>query len=133
MNRGKWVYRADESGQTEAVPYQEAKIEQSTMIITDELPANFRSMADRQIYTSKRKYRDSLRRLGKVEVGNASLAELEIKESKADKEAYEQQLEDDIAHSRNAVKYDEAPLDELDKERCKIINQSNKNRIAPRE
>lgn len=134
MNRGHWKYVPNDAGGVDAVPYENPTIEvNAPQVITDELPSGFRSMADRQFYTSKRKYRDSLKRLGKIEIGNATLDELKITQTKAEKEEYEQQLEDDVRWSRNAVKYNEAPLDELDKERCRIINEANQKRIAPKE
>ncbi len=55
-----------------------------------------------------------------IEVGNESLL---IKEDNHDQAAYEAQLEDDIAWAFNALKYDEAPIDELTRERCKIMDK----------
>ncbi len=62
-------------------------------VITDEMPAT-RHMADGQIYTSKRKFREATRRAGCVEVGNEKFPERQIKSNRKEitnylKDAYE--------------------------------------------
>jgi hypothetical protein len=64
----------------------------------------------------------------KIEVGDASIRELEIKQTSEEIRDYQQQLEDDIAQAINDVKYNEAEeMDELTKARCEIINHNHRN------
>jgi len=116
--KGKWTFDPETGGLKD---YVETKREnQSAYIIIDDIPGGLRCMACRSVHTSKAMFRECYKRHGMIEVGNESL---EIKPDKDDEKRYEAQLEDDIAWAFNALKYDEAPMDELTRERCKIIDK----------
>ena len=88
-------------------------------IITDDMEP-MRCYACKSWHTSKSKMRQCYKDHKMIEVGNESLL---IKEDTHDQAAYDKQLEDDIAWAFNALKYGDAPIDELTKERCKIMDK----------
>lgn len=121
--RGKPQVLREVNGELTFVDYDEEEKRASTMIITDEIPA-MRCYACRSWHTSKSAFRNCYKRHGFIEVGNESLA---IKPDKSEEESYEKQLEDDVAWAFNALKNDEAPIDELTRARCKIMDEQIKN------
>lgn len=130
--RGRWKF--DEKTK-KMVPYEPPPKPEvnAPYVITDEIPGGIRSMADRKTYTSKRKLRDSYRRLGYVEVGN----EVEALRARAEKRdpdpKYEENLEADLEQAYTDIREGNAELSELDKERCKIINKQFKENLSVRE
>lgn len=110
--------------------YVEEVKRQTHTVITDEIPGGMRCMACRRIHTSKSEVRKCYRNHKMIEVGNESL---EIKDDREWEKAYDEKLEDDIAWAFNALKYNEAPIDELTRERCKILDrqiaESGDNRL----
>lgn len=121
--RGKWTVGADGN----LVPWVEPVKPVSTQIKID-ICEPFVSNADGKVYTSKRKYRESLKFFGYTEVGDQieALHKLAEKPDPFTDPAYQKQLEEDIEMSRNQVKYGEAPLTELEKELCKRENEALK-------
>lgn len=119
--RGRWIY---DKALGRVVPYEEYQSPEvnAPNVVTDEMPPTF-NHADCQIYTSKRKMRDSYRRLGKVEVDENWRAPAPGPRPGHTKE----DIERAVAKAYNAVKYGHAPLSEFDKERCKIINRQIEN------
>lgn len=90
-------------------------------VIQDEMEP-MQSMADCKYYTSKAIYRRSLREQGFIEVGNdvdgfKSENVFETKE-------YNRQLKEDMTRSWYEVRDGMAPLSELDKARCKRIDNN---------
>lgn len=126
MNRGKWG--ADKNGNL--IPYVEPpkRDVNAPMVIVDEMDPML-SMADRRIYTSKRRYRDSLRRHGFIEVGN----ETNYVPKREEDPKYEENLRADIARAAYDVRDGNAELTEFDKERCKIVNKQIRDSYDTRE
>lgn len=101
---------------------REVKENKSAHVITDELPGGLECMACGGIHTSKSKLRQCYKAHGKIEVGNDT-EYLKIKEDPEDKKRYEAELEASVAEAYRKVLWDESNLDELTKERCKIVNK----------
>lgn len=122
LNRGKWTIDQD-SGKL--VDYVEKTKPTSTQIKID-ICEPFISNADGKVYTSKKKYRESLKFFGYAEVGDQieALHKLAEKPDPFTDPEYQKQLAEDIEKSRNQVKYNEAPLTELEKEICKRQNEA---------
>lgn len=118
--RGPMVVFKEVNGEIVAQEYKEEPKKQVHSIIVDEIPGGMRCYACRSYHTSKAAVRRCYKEHGYIEVGNESL---EIKPNKDDEKAYDAQLEDDIAWAFNALKYNEAPIDELTRERCKILDK----------
>lgn len=81
------------------------------------------SMADCKFYTSKSKYRQSIKELGFIEVGN-DVDGFKPKNPFETRE-YEEKLKEDLTRSWYEVRDGFAPLSELDRERCKEVNKHN--------
>ena len=117
--RGPMIVFREVDGQVVMEEFKEEVKRESTKVITDEMEP-LRCYACKSWHTSKSKMRQCYKEHKMIEVGNESL---EIKPDNHDAKQYEQQLEDDIAWAFNALKYDEAPIDELTRERCKIMDK----------
>lgn len=77
-------------------------------------------------YYSKSELRAEYKRMGYEEIGNDTSHLTAPKESiYTDK--YVRELERDVAESIEQVRYNQAPLSEFDRERCKIINHQIEN------
>lgn len=115
--RGHWTYDKDGT-LIEYVP--ERPKNRAPAVHTDE--CCIRSMADRKTYTSKAKLRRSYRELGFVEVGNDPMPETPREHPVTD-ERHMERLEEDITKAYYQCRDGMAPLSELDKERCKIVDK----------
>lgn len=117
MNRGKWTIDKDTG---KLVPAGESKPRQQTPgIITDEICLE--SMVDGRIYTSKSKLRQHYKREGYVEKEKGYVPK---RENPYESREYLERMEEDAARAYYAVRDNMAPLSELDRERCKIINHN---------
>lgn len=112
-----------EHGEFKMVPYVEEEKRQTHMIITDDIP-EMECHACKGHHSSKSAFRNCYKRHGMLEVGNESL---EIRPDDHDAEALDRKLEDDITWAFNALKNDEAPMDELTRERCKVMDKQIKD------
>ena len=81
------------------------------------------SMADCKYYTSKSKYRQSIKEQGFIEVGN-DVDGFKPRNIWEERE-YNDKLKEDLTRSYYEVRDGMAPLDEIDRERCKQINRHN--------
>lgn len=104
----------------EKLPPREQK---APYVHMDEIPGGLKSMVDRQLYYSKAKLRRHYRNAGVVEIGEETNF-VYNREDKFNHAAYMRQLEEDSARAYYEVRDNMAPLTELDKERCKIINNN---------
>lgn len=118
--RGKWTWCRETN---KLIPYEEVKVEvDAPFVLTDEIPGGMMSMANRQIYTSKAKYRRHLRREGFVEVGDEKLKPIT---KLPEDPQYERQLEEDAARTYYELRDGNNPyLTEADRERCRQTDHS---------
>ena len=118
--RGRWKW---DDEQKKLVPYYGEPIRHAHGIVTDE--CQVKSMADGKIYTSKSALRRSYKRLGFVEVGNEKSWD-KPRERPAN---YEKELQDELGRAYYDVRDGNAPLSELDKARCEIINKQIRDNV----
>lgn len=119
MTRGKWTWSTEQNC---LVPATETKRPaEAPNILTDEMEP-LESMVDGSIWTSKARYREHLRANGLIEKGNDK-AKLDTRHF-TETEEYERQLKEDSERTYYAVRDGMAPLTELDKERCKIMDHN---------
>jgi hypothetical protein len=119
MSRGKWKIDK-ETGKL--VPYEKKSSVQTHGVIPDEICIE--SMVDGKIYTSKAELRRHYKRAGYIEKDKGYRVKQENTYESYD---YKAQLEEDAARAYYAVRDNMAPLSELDRERCKIINNNLEN------
>ena len=93
--------------------------QKKTLIVGDDLPEPLESMADGRTYTTKSGLRRSYKRAGLEEVGNMKPESYVSKPKGTSREEYER----DVAIAYTQVRDGMAPLSEMDRERCKIINR----------
>lgn len=133
--RGRWIWDAESRSwidYEDIVQWQkdnprEAK---SAAIICDEMPPT-KHMANGRFYNSKSAFRRATKALGFVETGHVDVAPPKPKTGYT--EAEREKLRADIARSYYEVRDGMAPLTELDRERCKIINKQIENGYDNRE
>ncbi len=118
--RGKWTWDAEKNCLIDYVEPPKKEVN-APYVITDEIMGGIRSMADRLTYTSKKKLRDSYKRLGFVEVGNEEIKP-EVSEPWND-ERYMEQLEADLEKSYYQCRDGMAEVTELDREMFKIMDK----------
>ena len=118
--RGKWTWSEEQNCLIDYVEPPKKEVN-APYIITDEIPGGLRSMADRQVYTSKAKLRAAYRRQGFVEVGNEVIKE-EVNEPWND-ERHMEQLEEDLTKAYYQCRDGMAPITELERERFKIMDR----------
>ena len=116
MNRGKFTWDGEK-----LVPVEEAKPKETHFVIDDEIPGGMQSMADCKIYTSKARYRQSLREQGFIEVGTNH--EGFKPKNPFEEYDYQKQLKEDCARAYYEARDKMAPLSELDRERCRRIDK----------
>lgn len=121
IEKGKWTMGED----GKLIPYVEKPKPVAPQIIFDYCEP-FVSHHDGRVYTSKKAYRAALKRDGFTEVGDQTEAveKLAQRVDPEKDEAYQRQLQEDIEKAMNDVKYNEAPLSDLDKEICKRRNEA---------
>lgn len=116
--RGHWVWNKE---QRKFVDYvEQTKEVNAPFVITDDMPA-LKHMANGKFYTSKARFREVTRQLGYEEVGDQT--EWRAKPDPAKEAKDDEARRETIAKAYYAVRDGMAPLSELDKERCKIINK----------
>jgi len=121
MSRGKFTW--DEK-LGKLVPYGEQPKTETHGVITDEIEP-LESMVSGRIHTSKASLRAEYRRYGVIEKGNDHRTDKPVHFTETD--AYQRQLEEDATKAWYAVRDGMAPLTELDKERCKIMDHNMEN------
>jgi hypothetical protein len=109
--RGRLRYDRD-LGKVVPVTEKEKKVVNAPVVIVDEVEP-FMSHADGQMYTSKRKYRRSLREQGYIEVGTEKIKPWQRPEVDRD------EIREDVKEAERLIKYGMAPLSERDKEKLK--------------
>lgn len=95
------------------------------MVIMDTMTPT-QHMVDCKFYDSKSAFRAATKKYGYVETGVQPVKQKGPRTSYNDAERA--QLRADVEKSVQEVKYNQAPLTELDKERCKIINRQMRNK-----
>lgn len=118
----KWICK-DVGGKLELVPEEKAPPKEQQFVIDDECDA-FQSMADCKHYTSKARYRQSLREQGYIEVGNDVDGFKPV--NPFETYQYNKQLKEDVARSYYEVRDKMAPLSDLDRERCRRMDRDRK-------
>jgi hypothetical protein len=125
---GIWHYDREQGKVTEGLPARQSKFCGAPYVCRDEMLDGVKSQTGTgKVHYSKSSLRAEYRRLGVIEVGNDYehlTAERSQRKLPAD---YEKQLEKDVGEAIEQVRYNQAPLNEFDKERCKIINQQLKD------
>ena len=116
MNRGKFTI-CKETGKL--VPYEKKLSVETHAVIPDEICIE--SQIDGKIYTSKRELRRHYKREGFIERDKGYRSKpVNLYET----EEYKAQLAEDATRAYYAVRDNMAPLSELDRERCKMINHN---------
>lgn len=123
MARTHFRYNQDTGEWEEFDPKGKPKQVDAATFIPDDCDP-FQSMVDGSWWTSKSNYRRHLKANGKIEVGNdvdgfGSVNPFETKE-------YKEQLKEDMTRAYYETRDRMAPLSELDRERCKRIDEKNK-------
>jgi len=119
-NRGKWTIDK-ETGKL--IPFEKHRAENTApAVIDDSIPGGIESMVDGKIYDSKAALRAHYRRAGVVEKGNDHV--YLKKEHWSETEEYQRRLEEDSVRAWYEVRDGMAPLTELDREQCRIINHN---------
>lgn len=118
MNRGKFTYDVEQKC---LVPAPEERKREVHHVITDDIPDGLESMVNGQIFTSKARYREHLKLHGYIEKGNDEATYYE------DTRAYDEQLAEDAERAWYEVRDGMAPLSELDRERCKIMDHNREH------
>lgn len=119
MIRGKFIIDK-ETGKL--VPYGKQEKEIAPEIITDEIPGGLKSMVNGKIYTSKYRLREHYRQVGVTEIGNET--NFSYKYNMYEDHKYKKQLEEDAHRAYYEARDGMAPLSELDKERCAVIDRN---------
>lgn len=120
-NRGKFIIDK-ETG--ELVPYQEERRARTHFVHTDEMDP-LESMVTGRIHTSKSSLRAEYRQHGVIEKGNDHNTSKRTHWS--EEREYQERLAADAERTWYAVRDGMAPLTELDRERCKIIDHNLKH------
>lgn len=116
MNRGKWTIDK-ETGKL--IPFEKKASVQTHAVIPDEICIE--SMVDGKIYTSKAELRRHYKRAGYVEKDKGYRV---TPDNPYESREYREKLEEDTARAFYAVRDGMAPLSELDRERCKLLNHN---------
>lgn len=119
MNRGHFTINK-ETG--ELIPVEKSKPKQVTTVIEDTIPGGLESMVDGKIYDSKSALRAHYKRAGVIEKGNDHV--YLKKEHWSETEEYQRKLQEDSERAWYEVRDGMAPLTELDREQCKIIDHN---------
>lgn len=125
-NKGtKWLCKQAEDGSLILEDYVKKDIPSTPKIVIDG-GQPFISNHNGQVYTSRKKYLRDVNRAGLTVVGDQTehvkkMASEARKQKEIDRA---REMEDEIAKAANQVKYNDAPLSELDKERCKRQNEA---------
>jgi hypothetical protein len=120
MNRGKFTI---DKATGQLVSYVEPPRSRTHHVISDEIPGGIKSMADSRMYTSKRRLRDSYRRLGKEEVGND--VDYQPTRDPRDRERRERDVRDDLERAWYDLRDNNAKeMDAETRERCKRIDHN---------
>lgn len=123
MERGKKYSWSAERGLYEVNTETRREVD-APAVQADEMEP-MQSMADCKFYTSKSVYRRSLKELGFIEVGN-NVEGLKPSENLFETKKYNDQLKEDMTRAWYEVRDKNAPLSELDRERCKRIDRNTK-------
>lgn len=124
MERGKKYSWSAERGLFEVAQETKREVE-APAVLPDEM-APMQSMADCKFYTSRSRYRQSLKEQGFIEVGNNTEG-LENKTNVFETREYNEQLKEDMTRAYYECRDKMAPLSELDRERCKRIDRNNES------
>lgn len=122
MERGKKYTWSPERGLHEC--NTETKREVAAPAVQADEMEPMQSMADCKFYTSKARYRQSLREQGFLEVGNDVDGFKEV--NPFETEEYDKQLREDLTRSYYECRDKMAPVSEFDRERCKRIDRNNR-------
>lgn len=117
LERG--LYKWDDE-QKKLVKVEKARPRWVHAVITDEIPGGLESMVDGKIYTSKSGMRKHYRQAGVIEKGNDKAPGI----SNIRDEAYDRRLAEDAERAYYESRDNMAPLSELDRERCKIMDHN---------
>lgn len=121
---------ADENGAPELVEYDPRAPRREVnapYVKSDESIEGIRSMTgSNKVYYSKSALRAEYKRMGFEEIGN-DVAHLTAPRGRVVPANYDAKMQEDVAKSIEQVRYNQAPLSEFDKARCKIINESISN------
>ncbi len=116
--RGKWI---EDKTTGKLVPYERKESTEAHNIITDEIPGGLESMVTGKIHTSKSSLRAEYRQHGVIEKGNdRNTSRYNVYES----EQYARKMREDCEAAYYLVRDKMAPMSELDRERCKIMDEN---------
>lgn len=122
MSRGKWTY---DKNTGKIVPFEEKKKENLSAYVQQDSIEPLESMVDGKIYESKSALRAHYKQAGVIEKGNDRNTVPKVHWSQ--EREYQEKLEEDAVRTWYAVRDGMAPLTELDKERCKIIDHNERH------
>lgn len=124
--RGKWTYKENEDGTLELVPFVEQPKPRLHTIVTDDIPEGLVSMITGETFYSRSRYLRHVKEHG-YEVVGTDMKSWNPDNRKEKDEKYTKKLEEDVERSYYEVRDNMAPLTELDKERCKIIDRQHES------
>lgn len=123
MGSTHFRYNSETGAWEEFDPKTQRKVVEAPTVHQDEMEP-MQSMADCKFYTSKSRYRQSLREQGFIEVGNNDEGFKDV--NPFETREYREQLKEDMTRAWYEARDKMAPLSDLDKARCKRIDQQNK-------
>lgn len=122
-NRGRWTFKQLDNGELELVPYVEPPRPRVHAIVTDDIPQGIESMITGEVFYSRSRYLRHVKEHGYEVLGHDMKGQAPEPEDTFETERYNKQMEEDAARAYYEVRDNMAPLTELDKENCKIINK----------